>query len=145
MDFVDEEHVTLFQGSQEAGQIAGFIEDGPARHLHVHAHLVGDDVREGGFSQAGRAVEQRVVQCLTAHLGGFDIDFQVRDYFLLSGEIIQLLGADNSVQFIIFAVGCAARVEFAHGRSGLFQLPCQFVENYTETIEYHLIECFENC
>ena len=122
MDLVDEKDVALFQGSQEAGQVAGLVQDGAARHLHVDPHLVRDDVREGGLAQARRAVEQRVVQGFPAHFSGFYVDLQVRDDFLLAGEIIQLLGADNSVQFIIFAVGCAARVEFAHGRSGLFQL-----------------------
>ena len=60
-------------------------------------------------------MEERVVQGFATHLGGFDIDLQVRDDFPLSGEIVQFLRADYSVQFIIFAVGCAARVEIAHG------------------------------
>ena len=66
-------------------------------------------------------MEERMVQGFTAHLGGFDIDLQVRDDFPLPGEIIQFLGADYSVQFIIFAVGCAARVEIAHGGQVCFR------------------------
>ena len=67
-------------------------------------------------------MEKRMVQGVAAHLGGLDVYLQIRDDFPLAGEIIQFLRADNSVQFIIFAVGCTARVEFAHGRSDLFQV-----------------------
>ena len=122
MDFVDEQHVALFQGGKQTRQVARLVQHGTGGYLHVYAHLVRDDVRERGFSQTGRAMEERMIQGVSAHLGGLDVYLQVRDDFPLSGEIIQFLRADNSVQFIIFAVSSAARVEFAHGRSDLFQV-----------------------
>ena len=122
VDFVDEQHVPFFQGGEKARQVARLVQHGTARHLHVHAHLICDDMRQGGLSESRRTVEQRVVQGFAAHLRGLDIDLQVGNDFLLSGEIIQLLRADNSVQFTIFAVNCAAGIEFAHRQGPVFSV-----------------------
>ena len=40
------------------------------------AHLGGDDAGERGFAEAGRAVEQDVVELLVARLGGGDGDLE---------------------------------------------------------------------
>ena len=116
MDLIDEQHVTRLQGSQQAGQVAGPVEHRSGRDLHVDPHFVGDDVRERGLAQARRAVEQRVVQRLPAHLGCLDIDAEPGHDLTLAGEIFQFLGPDNSVQILIFAVVCFMRVEFLHVR-----------------------------
>ena len=114
VDLVDEEHVAFLQGSQQAGEVAGAVQDGTGSDLHVDPHLVGDDVRQRRLAQARRAVEKRVVQRLAAHLGCLDIDAEPGHDLTLSGEIFQLLGPDNSVQILIFAVVCVMRVEFLH-------------------------------
>ena len=111
---VNKEDIPFLERSQQAGQVARLVEDGTGGHLHPHSHLVGDDMRQRRLAQAGRTVEQGVVQGFAAHLGGLYIYGKVRDYLLLSREIIQLLRSDNSVQFIIFADGSVVGVELAH-------------------------------
>ena len=45
-----------------AARVAGFFDGGAARHADVDAEFVGDDMRQGGFAESGRAVEQHVVE-----------------------------------------------------------------------------------
>ena len=69
VDFVDEENVVFLKRGENAGQVAGFVEHGAGCHLETDAEFVGDDGGEGGFSQAGRAVEQEMVKGLVAQPG----------------------------------------------------------------------------
>ena len=114
MDFVDKEHISRFQGSEQAGQVSGFVQHRTGSHLHVHSHLVGNDMGQRGFSQAGRAVEQHMVQSLPSEFGGLYINAQIGYNLLLTGKVIKPLRADNSVKFIIFAPCCIVRIEFVH-------------------------------
>ena len=138
---VDEEDVSRLQGSQQTGQVAGTVQDGTGRYFHVDPHLVGDDVRQRCFSQARRAMEKRMVQRLPAHLGCLDIDAQTGHDFSLSGEIFQLLGPDNSVQFLIFAVVCVMRVEFLHTRGFTFRIQIYFFYFENLIFIYCLLKC----
>ena len=97
VDLIDEEHVAFLERGEQAGQVAGLVEDGTGSDLHVDAHLVGDDMGEGRLAQAGRAMEKRMVQGFAAELGGFDIDIQIGANFALAGEIFQLLRPDYSI------------------------------------------------
>ena len=114
MNLIDEKHIPRLQGSEQPGQISRFVQHRTGSHLHVHPHLVGDDMRQRGLSQAGRAVEENMVQGLPAQFGGLYINGKVGDNFLLTGKILQLLRADNSVKFIIFALYCVVWIEFVH-------------------------------
>ena len=114
MNFVNKKHIPRLKGSEKAGQISRLVQNRTGSHLHVHPHLIGDDMRQRGFSQAGRAMEKNMVQGLPAQFGGFYINGQVGDNFLLAGKIPQLLRADNSVKFIIFALCCVVWIEFVH-------------------------------
>ena len=71
-------------------------------------------MRQRSFTQTGRAVEQNMVQGLSAQFGGLYINGKVGDNFFLAGKIPQLLRADNSVKFIIFALYCVVWIEFVH-------------------------------
>ena len=114
MDLVDEEHVPFFEGCQQPCQIPGTVEHGTGGDLHIHPHLVRDDMCQGGFPEAGRAVEQSMVESLPTELGCLDVHLQIRDDFPLSGEIFELPRADNSIQFLIFAFVCIVGVEIRH-------------------------------
>ena len=50
---------------------------GAAGRLKVHSQLVGDDVGQSRFAQAGRAVEQNVVHGFAARVRGLDRDRQI--------------------------------------------------------------------
>ena len=67
MDLVDEEHLALLQvRSASPARSPGFSITGPAVGADRHAQLVGDDVRQRRLAEAGRAVEQHVIERLAA-------------------------------------------------------------------------------
>ena len=120
VNFIDKQHISLFQGSEQTRQITRAVQHRTGGNLHIHPHLIGDDMCKGSLSQTRRAVEQRMIQGFSAHLGRLNINIQVLDDFLLAGEIFQLLRADNSVQFLIFAVRSVAGIKICHlQRSGV--------------------------
>ena len=114
VDLIDEEDVSLLERGEKAGEVAGLVKHRTGSDLHVHSHLVGDDMCKGGLSKARRTMEKGMVQSLPAEFGSLYIDIQVGDDLPLAGKIFQLLGADNSVQFLIFAVVCIVGVEVGH-------------------------------
>ena len=62
MDLVDEQDVVVVQRGQDRGQVAGPLDRRPAGVAHVDPELAGDDRRERGLAQAGRAVQQHVIR-----------------------------------------------------------------------------------
>ena len=76
MDLVHKEDVPLVEVRQQRRQIPGLL-DGRARgDADARPHLLGDDPGQRGLAQAGRAVEQHVVQGLAPGPRSVDIDFQ---------------------------------------------------------------------
>ena len=61
MDLVDKQHVPRGQVGKQGRQIPCMADGRAAGHPEVAPHLVGHDGRQGGFSQARRAVKQGVV------------------------------------------------------------------------------------
>ncbi len=59
------------------GQVARALEHRPGGLAQVHAHLGGDDVRQRGLAQAGRAEQQHVVERLAALARGGDEDLEL--------------------------------------------------------------------
>ena len=114
MDLVDEQDVTGLQRSKQAGQVAGPGEHGARRDFQVHTHLRGNDVRQGRLTQAGRAMEQGMVQRFAAHACRFYINVKVGNDFFLSGEIFQFFRPDYSVQILIFVSICIVGIEISH-------------------------------
>ena len=74
------------------------------------------------LTQAGRAVEQHMVQRLPTEFSRLYINTQIGYNLLLTGKVIQPLRADNSVKFIIFALCCIVRIEFVHIGSDSIQI-----------------------
>ncbi len=64
MDFIYEKDISRLKRSKKTGKISGFIENGTGSNLHIHSHLVCDDVGQSCFTQTGRAMEKGVVQRL---------------------------------------------------------------------------------
>ena len=114
MDFIYEEDIPRLQGSKQAGEIPWTVEHRTGGNLHIHPHLIGYDMCQGSLSQTGRTMEKGMVQGLPAEFCSLDINPEIGDYFSLSSKIFQLPGADNSVQFLIFAFVCIVGVEIRH-------------------------------
>ena len=69
---VDEEDLVLLELREGGDHVAGPLDGGAGGGLDADAELGCDDVREGGLAEAGRAVEEDVVEGLAALPGGDD-------------------------------------------------------------------------
>ena len=97
MDLVDEEDVARLEAGQDGGQVAGFFDNRPRGDPDVGAHLVGDDIGQGGLAQPRKAVEKHMVQGLAAVLGGLDGDLQIALELVLADVLGQRPGADGQI------------------------------------------------
>src|SRR5690606_15637134 len=104
VDLVDEEDVAFVEVRQDAGDARGLVERGPARGLDGGAHLLGDDVGEGGLAEAGRAGEHDVVERLAALEGGGEEDAEVVLDLLLPDELVERLGAELLLEVLLGAL-----------------------------------------
>ena len=102
VDFVDEQHVVGLQVRQDRGQVAGVVQDEPGGRTDAAAHFPGDDVRDGGLAQAGRAVEDGVVQGFAAAFGRLDADPQRFLHARLAGVVLQGLRAQGAFGVLFF-------------------------------------------
>ena len=62
MDLVDEQHFVLSEVGQDGARSPGFSRTGPDVARTGDAELVADHVRQRGLAEAGRAVEQHVIE-----------------------------------------------------------------------------------
>ena len=69
MDLVDEKNVAFFETGEQSGEFPRLFDDRPAGVFHIHAHRIGDDVRQRGFAQSGRTAEQNVLENVAAFFG----------------------------------------------------------------------------
>jgi len=102
VDFVDEQDVVGLQVREDRGEVAGVVQDEPGGRADAAAHFPGDDVRDGGLAQAGRAVEDGVVQGFVAALRGLDADPQRFFHALLAGVVLQGLRAQGAFGVLFF-------------------------------------------
>ncbi len=89
VDFVDEQDVARLQVGQDGGEVAGALDDRAGGGAEADAEFAGDDLREGGFAEAGGAVQQDVVERLGAGAGGLDEDGKVLAAGFLPDELAQ--------------------------------------------------------
>src|SRR5437588_18421 len=80
-----------------------------AGEVNGGGHFYGDDVGEGGFSEAGRPVEEDVVDRLIALLGGFEEDGEVLLELGLTDEFGEAPGTERELRNAVIDV--ALRVE----------------------------------
>src|SRR5207249_3340273 len=70
VNLVEKENLLLFECGQDGRQVAFAFEQRSRARLDGGVELVSDDLRERGFPQAWRAVEQDVIERLIAAAGG---------------------------------------------------------------------------
>jgi hypothetical protein len=116
VNFVDKEDIAGIEVGQKAGQITWFFKHGAGGHAQGGFEFLGDDVRQGGFTEAGRAVQQNVVEGVAALFGGLDEDLKVIHDFLLTTEFVQQLGAQGFFKQFVFPGGFV-REFFADGKA----------------------------
>ena len=77
MNFVDKQNVTGVQVGEKRCQITGFFDGRTGGDADVDTHFVGDDACQCSLTQAGRAIQQGVIQRLVSATGSRDIDGEV--------------------------------------------------------------------
>ena len=105
VNLVDEQHVVGLQVGENGRQVSLDLNDGPGGGLQPHSQLVGDDSGQGGLSQAGRTVEQHVVQGLAAGAGRRHRDLQVLLDLGLAYILLQNLGAQAELVALLLLEG----------------------------------------
>ncbi len=94
MDFVDEKHLAVAQIGEDRGQVSFDLQRGAGSLLEGGGEFVGDDVGQRRLAEAGRAVEEYVIERLAARLGGLDGHVQILFDFVLADEFLQALRAE---------------------------------------------------
>jgi hypothetical protein len=100
MNFVDEEHVPLFEISELRGQIARLGNYRPRGRTEIDAELARDDLRERCLAEPRRPDEQDMIERVLARLRRLDEDFQVLARGLLAGEVGERLRPERRVGIV---------------------------------------------
>src|SRR5579863_5751908 len=98
MDFVEEENFFLFERSQNGGKVTFAFEQRAGAGFDGYIQLVGNDLRQSRLAEAGRTVEQYVVERFATAARGFDCDSDVFFYFFLADVFAQRFRANAGVQ-----------------------------------------------
>jgi hypothetical protein len=94
MDLVDEQDAARSEVGEEPREVPGAL-DHRARGLRdLYAQLVRENRRQGGLAEAGRPVEQDVVQRLAALAGGREEDAELFLEPRLPDELVELGGPE---------------------------------------------------
>ncbi len=117
MDLVDEEDVPLLKIRQDGGQVSGMGQDQAGGRADRHPHFSGDDVGDGGFPEAGRAVKNGMVQRLAALLRRVDTDSKRLLHPVLAHIVVQTLRAEGDIESAVLFSGLSGQQALAHGFS----------------------------
>lgn len=93
VDLVEEEDLAGLEVGEDGGHVSLDLQGGAGGLLEGYVELVGNDGGEGGFTEAGRAEEEDVVEGFAAGLGGFEGDGQLLFGFGLADELGEAFGA----------------------------------------------------
>ena len=112
MNFVEKEKILGVERSEHGGEVALFFEQRAGADFYGGAHFVGQNLGEGGFAQARRAVEQDVVEGFAAGAGRFDGDLQIFFDAILADVVGELGGADAGFDALVVVEGPAGDYAF---------------------------------
>ena len=107
----------LLEVRQDCGEVARALDGWAGGDAHRDAHLSGDDVRERRFAEAGRAIEEQVVERFVALLGGVDGDAEVVFELLLADEFIEPPWSQRDVDLLVVFPRLAGDNALLSGRS----------------------------
>jgi hypothetical protein len=105
VDLVDEQDVARLQIGQQGRQVPRPLQHRAGGLAHVHPHLGGEDVRQGGLAQARRPEDQHMVQCLAAAPGGVDEYAHLLAHRRLADVLLQLARTQGALEALLFAGG----------------------------------------
>ena len=90
MYLVDEEDIVGFEGCENAGEVARFVEHRTACELESHAKFVGNDIAQRGLSESRRSVQECMVERFASVFCCFDEDLQIFHHLALAAEVREL-------------------------------------------------------
>ena len=101
MDFVDEQHVALFEIGQQRREIAGLGDHRTRGGAKADAEFARHDLRQRGLAEAGGTDEQHVIQRLVTLARRLDEDREILARLRLADEFGQQLRAQRGVADIV--------------------------------------------
>src|SRR5580700_4827799 len=102
MDLIDEQDIFGLKVCQDRGEIAGALDHRAGGSAEADAELTGDNLGQRGLAEAGRAMQQHMVECLTATAGGRDEDGEVFARGSLADEFGERLWAEGRLGGVFF-------------------------------------------
>ena len=88
MNLVHEENISFAQVGQKCRQVPRLFNGGTGSDADVDPHLLGDDSRQRGLTQARGAVEQHMIQGLLPFSGCLNEDGEIILRLLLSNVLL---------------------------------------------------------
>ena len=123
VDLVDEEEFAFLQVGEDGRQIALLLQSRCLDDLAGSAHLVGQDVREGGLAEARWAEEQHMVDHLAPLGGGLQGDLEAGLHLLLADIFLEPLRPQGVFSWVLGAAGGIKVGMSVHGSYSLTGLP----------------------
>ena len=105
VDLVEEEHVALVHAREDRGEVAGVLDRRAAGDPQRRGHLGGDDHRERGLAETGRAGEQHVVGHPPAAAGGLEHQPELLAHPVLADELVEGAGPQRRLDGALVALG----------------------------------------
>ena len=119
MNFVEKKNFLGSERSENCGEVAFAFEQRTSAGLDGNVQFVGDDLRESGFAEARRAVQQNVIESFAAIASGFEGDGNIFFDALLADIFVKRFWADAGVEPRVFIVSGAGDDSFrAIGSAG---------------------------
>ncbi len=118
VDLVDEEDIAGVEVGQERRQVARLLQHRARGLAEIHAHLVGDDVGEGGLTEPGRAEDQHVIQGVPAPAGGVNEDLHLLAHRGLTHVLGEPPRPDGAVDGTVLVTGLGADQALGVGHRG---------------------------
>src|ERR1700683_1142255 len=125
MNFIEKENFALLECCENGGEIALTFEHWAGAGLDRDRQLVADHLREIGLAEAGRPVEQNMVERLATRACGLDKNGEILFYARLADVVREALRADADFDPRVLVIGLAggdALRRLIHPRSWLHRV-----------------------
>ena len=103
VNFVDEEHVAIFEIGEQRREVAGLGDDRSRGRAEIHPELARHDLRKRGLAETRRPDEQHVIERLAPGARRLDEHRQVGAGLLLADELGEPLRAQRAVRGVFLA------------------------------------------
>src|ERR1700723_2151004 len=107
MNFVEEKEIAFVERSENAGEIALFLQQRAGAYFDCDAHFVRENLRQRGLAQTWRAIQQDVIESLAASARCFNGDGEIFFYACLANVIVEALWANAGFEASVFVEGAS--------------------------------------